>query len=246
MPSDFLRNRLLLSFDKRLRNQVGERFVTFRIRWDRLLARWFPHPHAKANAQHGPSALRREWDLKLKAHAKGGLFNVFHNKSDDFLDAVAEGHIQIVGPPVDGTWTEYHDFDRSARLQIAADVLVTSMGYRSRLGDLSGGVLQLRDFYRGCVHVHLPNLFLIGFTRPIIGNIPSISEVQARFAAGVLSGSTDCPRTWRSDRRPPGSCCAPNTPPSTPTRSTPWSSSRTAMTWQETWASCRPGPRSGH
>ena len=193
VPSDFLRNRLLLSFDKRVRNRVGERFVTFRIRSDRLLASWFPHRHAKANAGHGASALRREWDLKLKARAKGGLFNVFHNKSDDFLDAVAEGRIQIVGPPVDGAWTEYHDFDRSARLQIGADVLVTSMGYRSRLGDLSGGVLRLRDFYRGCVHVHLPNLFLIGFTRPIIGNIPSISEVQARFAVGVLSGKYRLP-----------------------------------------------------
>jgi cation diffusion facilitator CzcD-associated flavoprotein CzcO len=193
VPSDFLRNRLLLSFDKRMRNRVGERFVTFRIRWDRLLARWFPHRHANGSGRHGASALRREWDLKLKSRAKGGLFDVFHNKSDDFLDDVGDGRIRIVGPPVDGAWTEYHDFDRSARLEIAADVLATSMGYRSRLGDLSGGALQLREFYRGCVHVRLPKMFLIGFTRPIIGNIPSISEVQARYAVGVLSGKYRLP-----------------------------------------------------
>jgi cation diffusion facilitator CzcD-associated flavoprotein CzcO len=43
VPSDFLRNRLLLSFDKGIRNRIGEAFVTFRIRFERLLTRWFPH-----------------------------------------------------------------------------------------------------------------------------------------------------------------------------------------------------------
>jgi len=43
VPSDFLRNRLLMSFGKRLRNWAGEGFVTFRIRFNSLLARWFPH-----------------------------------------------------------------------------------------------------------------------------------------------------------------------------------------------------------
>jgi cation diffusion facilitator CzcD-associated flavoprotein CzcO len=188
VPSDFLRNRLLLSFDKDIRNWVGERFVTFRIRFDRLLARWFPHEHASTNPNEGARALRREWDLKLKARAKGGLFNVFHNKSDDFLDAVAEKRLQIIGPPVDERWTDYYDFDRSTTMHLSPDILVPSTGYRSRLKDLSGGLVQLKDFYRGCVHTHIPNLFLIGFARPIIGNIPSISEVQARYAVGVLAG----------------------------------------------------------
>jgi hypothetical protein len=43
------------------------------------------------------------------------------------------------------------------------------------------------------VHTDLPNLFLIGFARPIIGNIPSISEMQARYAVGVLSGKYKLP-----------------------------------------------------
>ena len=79
VPSDFLRNRLLLSFDKRVRNWAGERFVTFRIRSERLLARWFPHRHRRRTPDEQVRAIRREWDLKLKARAKGGLFNVFHN-----------------------------------------------------------------------------------------------------------------------------------------------------------------------
>src|SRR5687767_5475525 len=192
VPSDFLRNRLLLSFDKGARNWVGERFVTFRIRFDQLLARWFPHPRVSTHPNNLAQALRREWDLKLKARAKGGLFNVFHNKSDDFLDAVAEKRLQIIGPPTDDQWIEYFDFDGSTRLRILPDVLVLSTGYRSRLTEVSGGI-QLKDFYHGCVHTDMHNLFLIGFARPIIGNIPSISEMQARYVVGVFSGKYTLP-----------------------------------------------------
>src|SRR5215213_9801355 len=193
VPSDFLRNRLLLSFDKGVRNWVGERFVTFRIRFDRLLARWFPHQRANTDPDDQADELRREWDLKLKARAKGGLFNVFHNKSDDFLDAVAEKRLQIIGPPIDEQWTDYFDFDRKSTLQPSPDVVVHSAGYRSRLPDLSGGMIHLKDFYHGCVHINMHNLFLIGFARPIIGNIPSISEMQARYTVGVLSGAYTLP-----------------------------------------------------
>jgi len=193
VPSDFLRNRLLLSFDKGVRNRVGERFVTFRIRFNRLLERWFPHQQTNAGKDEQVQALRREWDLKLKARAKGSLFNVFHNKSDDFLDAVAEKRLQIIGPPMDEQWTNYFDFAGSRTLHLSPDVLVWSTGYRSHLTDLSTGIIQLKDFYHGCVHTDMHNLFLIGFARPIIGNIPSISEIQAQYTVGVLSGKYTLP-----------------------------------------------------
>jgi cation diffusion facilitator CzcD-associated flavoprotein CzcO len=201
VPSDFLRNRLLLSFDKAVRNWVGERFVTFRIRFDRLLARWFPHQHASRNTNEAARALRREWDLKLKARAKGGLFNVFHNKSDDFLDAVAEKRLQIIGPSIDEQCTDYFDFDRSTKLRISPDILVWSTGYRSHLPDFSGGIIHLKDFYHGCVHTDMHNLFLIGFTRPIIGNIPAISEMQARYTVGVLSGKYTLPKELKEKQK---------------------------------------------
>jgi Predicted flavoprotein involved in K+ transport len=197
VPSDFLRNRLLLSFDKGLRNWVGERFVTFRIRFERLLARWFPHKQTSADPNDQAEALRREWDLKLKARAKGGLFNVFHNKSDDFLNAVAEKRLQIIGPPIDEQWTDYFDFDKSTTLHLSPERLVLSAGYRSQLTNLSAGTIHLKDFYYGCVHIDSHNLFLIGFARPIIGNIPSISEMQARYAVGVLSGKYALPAALR-------------------------------------------------
>ena len=192
VPSDFLRNRLLLSFGKPVRNWVGEHFVSFRIRFNRVLANWFPHEYA-AHSDEQAQALRRDWDLKLKARAKGRLFNVFHNKSDDFLDAVADGRLSILGPPTDSKWTEYFDFDQTTTWHVSPDVLVPSTGYRSRLSELSGGTLHLKDFYHGCVHTELNRLFLIGFARPIIGNIPSISEMQARYAVGILSGKVSVP-----------------------------------------------------
>ena len=191
VPSDFLRNRLLLSFSKGVRNWVGEHFVTFRIRFDKLLSAWFRSHSDKPDEQ--AKALRKKWDLKLKARAKGRLFNVFHNKSDDFLDAVEEGRLTIIGPPTDNEWNEYFDFDKSATLRVSPAVLVPSTGYRSCLSELSGGTLHLKDFYHGCVHAELDKLFLIGFARPIIGNIPSISEMQARYTVGVLSGKHSLP-----------------------------------------------------
>jgi len=193
VPSDFLRNRLLLSFDKRIRNWVGEHFVTFRIRFNRLLEKWFPHQHTNTDKDQQAQALRRKWDLALKARSKGGLFNVFHNKSDDFLDAVAEQRLQIIGLPVDDQWADYFDFDGSQTLRLSPDILVWSTGYRSSLTDLSGGLIQLKDFHHGCIHTDKHNLFLIGFARPIIGNIPSISEVQARYTVGVLAGKYPLP-----------------------------------------------------
>jgi hypothetical protein len=138
------------------------------------------------------------WDLKLKARARGGLFNVFHNKSDDFLDAVAEKRLAIIGPPIDTQGTEYFDFDQSSTLCLLPDVLVASTGYRSHLADLSGGFIHLKDFYHGCIHSDRPNLFLIGFARPIIGNIPSISEMQARYAMGVLAGQYKLPASLKA------------------------------------------------
>jgi dimethylaniline monooxygenase (N-oxide forming) len=193
VPSDFLRNRLLLSFGKGIRNWVGERFVTFRIRFSRLLEKWFPHQQTNTGRDEQVQALRRAWDLKLKERAKGNLFNVFHNKSDNFIDAVAEKRLQIIGPSIDDQWTEYFDFDQQKTLHFSPDILVWSTGYRSHLTDLSNGIIQLKDFYHGCVHTDRHNLFLIGFARPIIGNIPSTSEIQAQYTIGVLSGKYSLP-----------------------------------------------------
>lgn len=190
VPSDFLRNRLLMSFPKSVRNWVGEHFVSFRIRSQDTLSKIFPARHAQpASVQ----ALRKEWDWKLKVRAKDDLFNMFHNKSDEFLNAVAEKRLSIIGPPTDKTWQEFFDFDQQLTQRVSPDILVPSTGYQSRVADLFSEKVELKDFYHGCVHVALGGLFLIGFARPIIGNIPSISEMQARYTVGILSGKYKLP-----------------------------------------------------
>ncbi len=192
-----------------------------------------------ANPYDPAQALRREWDLKLKARAKGGLFNVFHNKSDDFLDAVAEKRLQIIGPPVDEGWTQYFDFDQSTTLQLSPDVLVFSTGYHSRLSGIFRRTIHLKDFFLGCVHTDLPNLFLIGFARPIIGNIPSISEMQARYTVGLLSGKYKLPTGLKEKQTKRGNRCARSTPRSIQRTSTRWSISRIVIFLPARWASCQ-------
>lgn len=187
VPSDFLRNRLLLTPNQALRNTLGELFVTFRIRYQQLLERFFPRQQAAKRKDYNTSQRRKFWDLRLKGRAKGRLFNVFHNKSDDFLDAVAEKRLHIISEASDANWRKFNTFDTKATLELEPDILVPATGYHSRLAEFSDGNIQLGDFYHGCIHVDNNKLFLIGFARPIIGNIPSISEMQARYAVGLLA-----------------------------------------------------------
>jgi hypothetical protein len=118
---------------------------------------------------------------------------MFHNKSDDFLEMVSAGRIQIIGMPVDATAREFYEFQSEERRQVAPDWVVPSIGYRSTIESLSDGQFRLADFYLGCVSLRFPNLFLVGFARPIIGNIPSISEMQATFISKLLHQTTRIP-----------------------------------------------------
>jgi hypothetical protein len=61
------------------------------------------------------------------------------------------------------------------------------IGFRSGLADLSGGEIQVGDFHLACLHARHDDVFLVGFARPIIGNIPSMSEMQAKLVTGILS-----------------------------------------------------------
>ncbi|QDT22512.1 NAD(P)-binding domain-containing protein [Gimesia chilikensis] len=191
VPSDFLRNRLMLSIHENIRNWIGQRFVELRIRYQETFRSLFP---AKIVDDSSPSEIdqnareiRKEWAFKLTKAAKDDLFNMFHNKSDDFLDAVGAGRITIVGPPDDNQFNVFRSFDSDQEERIEPTLVVPAVGFQERLSELSEGHIQLSDFYLGCVHATYPDLFLVGFARPIIGNIPSISEVQARYICGLIA-----------------------------------------------------------
>jgi cation diffusion facilitator CzcD-associated flavoprotein CzcO len=194
VPSDYLRNRLMLSIHENIRNWVGDRFVSFRIRYSGLLRLLFPATQGISSLEREKQKVKKHWELKLKARAKGELFNMFHNKSDLFLEAVADGRIQIIGPSTDTRHTNFLDFDQQQSIEIDPEVVVPSTGYRSKLPEISNGEISLKDFYLGCAHAKYHNLMLVGFARPIIGNIPSISEMQAKYTVGLLAGKWSIPK----------------------------------------------------
>ena len=192
VPSDFLRNRLMLSIHEDIRNWIGQRFVEARIKYQERFERWFPidpkTPNPKVREPQQVVEERKKWALRLTLAAKDELFNMFHNKSDDFLDSVATGRIKIIGPPLNDRMKSFRMFDSEQTIDINPDLVVPAIGYHSTLKHVSSGVIGLRDFYLGCVHARYSNLFLVGFARPIIGNIPSISEMQAQYVCRLIAG----------------------------------------------------------
>ncbi len=207
VPSDFLRNRLMLSIHEDLRNRIGELFVKLRIRYQEHFERLFPPRIAMEGRPDTPQAasgdplrvarVRKEWARKLMRGAKGELFNMFHNKSDDFLDSIAAGRLTVVGQPLDDKYRVYRGYDSQHPVDVAPDTLVPAIGYASNLETLSGGTICLTDFYLGCSHVSFPDLFAVGFARPIIGNVPTISEVQAWYVCSMISGDVSRPENIR-------------------------------------------------
>jgi len=189
VPSDFLRNRLLMSFDAGLRNVIGQRFVEFRMRCQPILERLFPAKQQLRRALLSDSQqIRNQWSWRLTQLAKDGLFNMYHNKSDDFLDDVASGKISMLGGNSDSSYSSYFKFGTTDVVSIEPDLVVPAIGFQSKLRQLTGGKVELRDFYLGIQHIDYKGLFAVGLTRPIIGNIPSISEMQALYLVGQLSG----------------------------------------------------------
>jgi hypothetical protein len=197
VPSDFLRNRLMLSIDPDLRNRIGQKFVEARIRHQERFERFFRSKSPVAATSEDAVARRKLWDAKLTARAKDRLFNTFHTKSEDFLDDVAHGRIRIIGPPVDGGYRRYREFDGPATVDLAPDLLVPRIGFRSGLDEMAHGEtgeeIRVEQFYLGSIHPLHDDLYLVGSARPILGNIPTISEMQARLVTAMIAGKVPRP-----------------------------------------------------
>ena len=197
VPSDFLRNRLMLSVDPDIRNWLGQVFVRLRIKYESQFRKLFQARQTIDSSESKEEFQRRkDWTMRLTMAAKDDLFNMFHNKSDDFLEAVGDRRIRIVGPPENDSWTMFRPFDNRSEepIPFEPDILVPAIGYQSTLGNLTNKKISLCDFHLGCCHFKDPNLFLVGFARPIIGNIPTISEMQARYVCGQIAGKFSRPK----------------------------------------------------
>ena len=65
VPSDFLRNRLLISIHEDIRNAVGEKFVEARIKHQERFEKFFKVRKKKNNLPDSISDKRKYWDTKL-------------------------------------------------------------------------------------------------------------------------------------------------------------------------------------
>jgi hypothetical protein len=83
----------------------------------------------------------------------------------------------------------FFQFDSTDTLNVRPTRILPAIGYQSTLSLIAGNGLSVADFYLGCCHVRYPDLFLVGFARPIIGNIPTISEMQAAYVCWRIAGN---------------------------------------------------------
>ena len=186
----------MLSIHPDVRNWLGEWFVRGRIRFERGLG--FRRRKSKSSTiavdLQRQSRRKRDWAMRLHLAAGEDLFDMFHNKSDGFLDSVADGRIRIIGPPKDDSWQSFDQFQRIDRVvHVAPDTIVPAIGFQSSLTTLFEPAVELGDFYLGCIHTEFDHLFAVGFARPVIGNIPSISEMQANLVCRILAGKVPRP-----------------------------------------------------
>lgn len=69
------------------------------------------------------------------------------------------------------------------------DLAIMSTGYTTHYPFLSERYrVGVQERYKYCLDVEDPSIAFIGLTRPVVGSIVGISELQARWVSGVFSG----------------------------------------------------------
>jgi len=117
-------------------------------------------------------------------------FHGFLNKSRDVIDKVALGKVQPRGAAVkvDGKCIWF----KGRKEPDVVDLIIFATGYRPNVPFLKGNLIPSRA-YKLVFNPHDPTLCFIGSPRPMIGSIPALGELQARWAAKVYSGQVSLP-----------------------------------------------------
>lgn len=194
VPSDYLRNELLLRIKETWRNFIGDKFVRTVKKFYTTIQKW---TIPKEKIWHTTDKdKRRQIEMELLDNAKDELYNVFHTKNDDFLKH--PHNVEVWGPVVDHTESSVtlKRISRDETTEIRPDYFVNGIGFLSSM-DYLGDQIQVADFVYGVVHKSDPTVFLGGFARPVIGNIPTICELQARWISDIIQQK--CIRPTLSD-----------------------------------------------
>jgi cation diffusion facilitator CzcD-associated flavoprotein CzcO len=120
---------------------------------------------------------------------------------DPLLDSLESGAV-VARPGIErfeGKELVFRDGSRER-----ADVVLYATGYHLRYPYLPADLVDTRDddlvLFLGALHPRRHDLFIVGVSRPT-GAFWPIAEVQAQFAAALLSGRYALPRQAEIDRR---------------------------------------------
>jgi len=119
-------------------------------------------------------------------------FHGFLNKSRDVVDKVALGKVEPRSGAVkiEGKKIWFRGRDQPDEI----DLVIFSTGFRASVGYLNGKQ-SYTNAYKLVFDPEDPTMCYIGSPRPMIGSIPALAELQARWAAKVYSGQVSLPST---------------------------------------------------
>jgi len=117
-------------------------------------------------------------------------FHGFLNKSRDVVDKVALGKVEPRGGAVkiEGKKIWFRGRDKPDEI----DLVIFATGFRASVGYLNGKQ-SYTSAYKLVFDPYDPSMCYIGSPRPMIGSIPALAELQARWAAKVYSGQVKLP-----------------------------------------------------
>ena len=129
---------------------------------------------------------------KLINLSGGSYHQQFITKSDTFCDALTRPGVSV-RPAIERFGTDCVYFADGSHDE--ADTVIYCSGFKVSFPFLpidSAG-WDWRRLYKKVFHPDLPSVGLIGFTRPNIGAIPPVTELQARYFSGVASARLSVP-----------------------------------------------------
>ena len=116
----------------------------------------------------------------------------FFNKSYGVMSQVKSGKVVAKRDIARCEANDVHFTDNSS---VRADVIITCSGYRTAFPffDLSKAPSTNPQLWYKYLFAEDPSLAFVGFTRPVLGSIPAIAELQSRYAALVFAGKRTLP-----------------------------------------------------
>jgi dimethylaniline monooxygenase (N-oxide forming) len=114
----------------------------------------------------------------------------FFNKSYEVMPQVKAGKIVAKRDIERCEGNQVYFTDGSA---VRADAIITCSGYKLKVPFLDPGTTTDPQQCYKYIFGPDPSLALLGFTRPVIGSIPAIAELQSRYTAMVFAGRRALP-----------------------------------------------------